>query len=132
MDEALRTLVWQRAAERCEYCRLPQSAAPVARFQIEHIRAKQHGGLTVAENLALACPRCNCFKGPNLTAIDPGSDEIATVFHPRTERWEDHFLWDGPEIFGLTPTGRATVRLLRMNDEDRVAVRIALRGRGEL
>ena len=56
MDAALRDLVWARAAARCEYCHLPQSVAPVVRFQIEHIRAKQHDGQTIAENLGLQHP----------------------------------------------------------------------------
>ncbi len=131
MDAALRDLVWVRAAARCEYCHLPQAAAPVARFHIEHVRAKQHGGQTVAENLALACPRCNGYKGPNLTGIDPEMDQVVAVFHPRLQNWNDHFRLNGAEILGLTPSGRATVWLLHMNDEDRVEVRAALLKRGE-
>jgi hypothetical protein len=131
MHAALRNLIWHRAEGRCEYCRLPQDAAPVARFQIEHIRAKQHGGSSVADNLALACPRCNAFKGPNLTAVDPETDQVVAVFHPRLQAWCDHFAFDGAEILGLTPTGRATTQLLRMNDDDRIHVRAALLERGE-
>ncbi len=131
IDASLRRHVWARAGERCEYCRLPQASAPVVRFQIEHIRAKQHRGETVAENLALACPRCNAFKGPNLTAIDPESGQIALIFNPRMQEWTEHFSLVGNEIIGLTPVGRATAALLQMNDEDRVAVRAALLERGE-
>jgi len=47
MDDALREFVRQRAAERCEYCLLPQSAARFFTFHVEHIRAKQHGGQAV-------------------------------------------------------------------------------------
>lgn len=127
MDAALRRLVWERAEGCCEYCRLPQSASPVSRFQIEHIRAKQHRGSTAEDNLALSCPRCNCFKGPNLAAVDPDTDEVVPIFHPRQQAWYDHFFEEGTEIRGLTATGRATVILLRMNDEDRQEVRAALR-----
>jgi len=131
MDAALRDLVWARASSQCEYCHLPQSAAPVARFQIEHIRAKQHGGQTIDENLALACPRCNAYKGPNLTAVDSETDQIVSVFHPRSQNWDDHFRLGGSEILGLTPTGRATVRLLHMNDDNRIEARAGLLARGE-
>ncbi len=48
--------VRQRAAGRCEYCRLPQS--PYAwTFPVDHIIARQHGGKTQLGNLALACPQ---------------------------------------------------------------------------
>ena len=34
MDAELRTLVWQRAGDRCEYCRLHQEHVPLT-LQIE-------------------------------------------------------------------------------------------------
>jgi hypothetical protein len=57
MDAAKRRRVRRRAGNRCEYCRLTQAAAPIARFQIEHVRPKQHDGTDAFKNLALACPR---------------------------------------------------------------------------
>ena len=123
MDAGTRRLVRQRASDCCEYCRLPQEAAPVASFQVEHIRAKQHHGDDRLENLALACPRCNLFKGPNLSAIDPDSDEVVLVFNPREQNWDDHFEIIGFHILGQTPCGRATVSLLQMNEELRVDAR---------
>jgi 5-methylcytosine-specific restriction endonuclease McrA len=131
MDAPLVDLVWQRAEGRCEYCRLPQAAASVVRFQLEHIRSKQHGGLTVAENLALSCPRCNCFKGPNLTGIDPETDAVVLLFNPRQDQWPNHFALVDAEIRGLTPIGRTTVNLLRMNDPERVELRSQLLAAGE-
>jgi 5-methylcytosine-specific restriction endonuclease McrA len=59
---ALRSTVIERAGGRCEYCLYPQAASFLA-FEIEHIISEKHGGKTVAENLALACPYCNRFKG---------------------------------------------------------------------
>jgi hypothetical protein len=50
---------------------------------------------------------------------------------PRLDSWHDHFVLDEVVIVGLTPIGRATVRLLRMNADDRRKVRAALRARGE-
>jgi hypothetical protein len=131
MDEALRHLVRERAGHRCEYCRLPQAYAPVVRFHIEHIRARQHGGDDDPANLALACPHCNRCKGPNLTSVDPETATVAPLFHPRLDVWDTHFVVDDVLIIGRTPIGRATVRLLRMNTDDRQKVRAALRARGE-
>ena len=49
------------------------------------------GGLTQLDNLALACWHCNLKKGPNLTGIDPETGQIAALFHPRKDKWADHF-----------------------------------------
>jgi len=71
----------------------------------------------------LACDRCNAYKGPNLTSIDPESGQIVPLFNPREDVWSDHFLLQGGDVVGLTPTGRATVRLLNMNARYRVQLR---------
>src|SRR5688500_16550637 len=91
MDEAVREFVRVRAEQRCEDCRIPQQSLPWARFHIEHIRARQHGGSDDPENLALACRRCNARKGPNLVSVDPDSDRIARLFNPRIDSWSEHF-----------------------------------------
>lgn len=121
--------VRRRAGNRCEYCLLPQVAFRRP-FHIEHIIAKQHGGPTTLDNLALACWQCNLKKGPNLTGLDPETADITRLFHPRTDNWADHFtlqkLSGKPgriEIAGLTPVGRATARLLEVNEEFRQVLR---------
>ena len=70
MNRELVGLIWRRAGDRCEYCLIPQFAFPLP-FQVDHILAEKHGGVTVEENLALACPHCNRFKGPNIAGVDP-------------------------------------------------------------
>src|ERR1035441_2513852 len=85
----------------CEYCHAPQ-AYYTERFQIDHIIARQHGGETIIENLALCCLECNRRKGPNLSGVDPLSNQIVTLFHPRNERWLDHFKWENAILVGLT------------------------------
>jgi hypothetical protein len=118
-----------RARNRCEYCLIPQAAFRRP-FHIEHIVAKQHGGPTELDNLALACWQCNLKKGTNLTSIDPETGELTRLFHPRTDKWADHFVFkllkpgvDRVQTIGLTPIGRATVRLFDMNEELRQALR---------
>ncbi len=132
MDSAVRELVRRRAKDRCEYCRLPQSAVAFAPFHTEHIIARQHGGGDEQSNLALACDRCNLRKGPNLSAIDPETGAIVPLFHPRRDLWQDHFRWENAEIVGRTPTGRATVRLLQMNAKRRLQLRGQLKAAGLL
>lgn len=131
MDAGLRTLVCQRAGDRCEYCRLRQDHSPLS-LQIEHIIAKQHGGNDDPGNLALSCDRCNAYKGPNLSGIDPETNQLVSLFNPRTQNWQEHFFLDGAMIAGLTPIGRATLRVLNMNAPRRVRLRAALLAQGEL
>jgi hypothetical protein len=121
--------VRRRAGDRCEYCRLPQSAFKRP-FHIEHIIARQHGGHSSVDNLALACWNCNLKKGPNLSGIDPATGRVGGLFNPRKDDWEEHFAAEsGPfhplcvAIRGLTPCGRATVQVLGLNDEMRQLIR---------
>lgn len=124
MDPRLRLLVRRRAANRCEYCQLRQEDLPVSVFHTEHIVAKKHGGDDDPSNLALACGQCNLHKGPNLTGIDPHTSEVVELFHPRRQVWEDHFIMRDGVVTGLTPVGRATVRVCSMNSYDRIQLRV--------
>jgi hypothetical protein len=126
MDAALRELVRDRAGARCEYCHLPQPFSEL-KFHVEHIIPRQHGGPDTPENLALACPECNLLKGPNLTSVDPTTGRVVRLFHPRSDKWAEHFVQRGARISGLTPFGRATVSLLKMNDPQRLDVRTLIR-----
>ena len=133
MDAATRRLVRDRAGNRCEYCRIHQDDEPFFRLHVEHIVARQHGGSRLLDNLALACWHCNLKKGPNLAGIDPGTGEAAALFHPRKDEWIDHFSVRigtltplGLEIQGLTSVGRATVRVLGLNEEMRQMLRYEL------
>jgi hypothetical protein len=123
MESAKREQVRHRAAERCEYCGLPQSAVPLAPFQVEHVIARQHLGSDELSNLALACDRCNLYKGPNLSSIDPETGAIVEMFNPRRDVWNEHFRVQEGVIYGLTAKGRATARLLNMNAKKRVKLR---------
>ena len=132
MEPAIRNEVRQRAGNRCEYCRLRQEDEEENPFHIEHIIAQQHGGTDALENLALACSWCNAVKGPNLSSIDPDSGELTRLYHPRKDRWAEHFRREGPYILGLTAVGRTTAWLLRFNDTDNLNQRHLLLELGEL
>jgi 5-methylcytosine-specific restriction endonuclease McrA len=123
MDAITRNLVRDRAANYCEYCGLPQSAIPYLTFAVDHIRARQHGGSDDPGNLALACGHCNSHKGPNLSGVDPDTDQIVPLFNPRQDAHSEHFAMRGVVIVGLTPVGRATVAVLAMNSVEQLEAR---------
>jgi len=119
---SLRELVWERARGCCECCQLPQSLT-ILPHELDHIVAQQHHGPTDLENLCLACALCNAHKGPNLTGMDLESSQIVRLFHPRRDRWSEHFRWNGAALEALTDVGRVTIEVLLINDPARVAVR---------
>jgi hypothetical protein len=92
-------------------------------FEYEHVIAEKHGGATVADNLALACPFCNRFKGTDLGSLDPETGQLTSFFHPRQQDWTDHFRLEGAQIVPLTPAGRVTVAILQLNHPERVQER---------
>ena len=131
MDLTLRQFVRERAGDRCEYCRLPQAAAPFLRFHVEHIEASQHIQDDSEANLCLACPRCNLQKGPNLTTLTEPDRQLVRLFHPRRDEWNEHFEVVDGRILGKTEVGTATARLLLMNRGDQLRIRQMLIRRDE-
>lgn len=124
LSEETRGNVRQRAKNRCEYCLCLQDFV-FAVFQIDHIWPVALGGSDDEDNLCLACEMCNQNKWARVDGIDPLSGNRVPLFNPRQDKWSDHFIWseDGSEIAGLTETGRATVVVLRMNNNLAVTVR---------
>ena len=113
-----------RAGERCEYCRMHQSLQG-ATFHVEHIVPSSRGGKTELENLSWACPGCNLHKSDRVEAVDPDTGAVVPLFTPRTDRWPEHFQFEGYQLVGLTPVGRATVHLLNLNHPLRLLIRRA-------
>ena len=126
---ALRRMAQQRAKRRCEYCGLAQ-VGQEATFHIDHIVPVSTGGPTTAENLALACTSCSLRKEARRAAIDPQTERTVALFHPRRQRWSNHFRWDGVFVVGTTATGRATVAALRMNRPTILLIRVEEADRG--
>jgi hypothetical protein len=104
---------------------MPQSASAYE-HEPDHIIPIQHGGETTSDNLALACLRCNRRKGPNVGSFDPETGILVALYNPRVQKWIDHFHLNEAEIQPLTPEARVTVRILQLNDEQRLEERKAL------
>jgi hypothetical protein len=126
MDARVRDQARQRADDQCEYCGLPQKHDAYHSFHVEHVVARQHRGTDALENLAWACHQCNLRRGTNLASVDPDTNEVTRLFHPRRDQWKEHFALEGPRIVGRTAIGRTTAWLLQMNSEERVELRTVL------
>jgi len=132
MNAATRLLVRDRANHCCEYCHLPQAAAPFLTFHIEHIEAQQHITDDSLDNLALACPDCNRRKGTNLVTLIPATRVLVRLFHPRRDIWNHHFEYRGAILIWLTQAGEATIRLLQINTVERIEMRAELQNCGDM
>jgi len=114
---ALRDLIDRRDKNRCVYCLTTEENCGL-KMHADHIVPETAGGPTTAENLCLVCFSCNVYKGAKQTGVDPSTGEPVHLFHPLRQHWHDHFNWDESKthIIGLTPSGRATVMALQMNN----------------
>lgn len=122
MDKALKRRVRRRARGCCEYCLMPQEYDD-APFEIDHVIALKHEGLTTGNNLSLSCFYCNSFKGSNIAGRDRKTHQLVPIFNPRRHSWARHFRWQGAYLVGRTAIGRVTIAVLKINDPLRVALR---------
>ena len=118
----LRRLVEERAGDRCEYCLLPTQLSFFL-HEVDHVIPEKHSGKTEADNLALACWRCNRHKGTDLGSFDPETNHFSFLFNPRTQLWAEHFQLQSFQIIGVSPVGRTTAFLLQLNTLERIAER---------
>jgi hypothetical protein len=126
ISEAVRLRVRVQAGDRCGYCRSLQKYV-LGVLEIDHIISRAAGRSDDEENLWLACRLCNSYKGAQVYAKDPITNQQVQLFNPRTQAWSSHFTWthDDACITGLTPVGRATVVALQLNNSYAVTVRKA-------
>jgi hypothetical protein len=116
----------------CEYCLIHEEDTFFG-CEVDHIISQKHGGPTREDNLAYACLFCNRNKGSDIASLSPRSGALIRLFNPRTDRWSDHFRLDrndGITIAGISAIGEATVRVLGLNQIERLLERQALRAAG--
>jgi hypothetical protein len=95
-------------------------------FEIDHIIAEKHGGVTSEENLCLACTDCNSLKGSDIASVDWANGEVIVgLYHPRRHAWKEHFQIEmiRGHVEPMSSQGRVTVFLLQFNTLDRVTDR---------
>jgi HNH endonuclease len=118
INEFTKKLVRNRADGLCKYCHSPEKIS-TSRFTLDHLQPRSLGGSDTEENLALACNRCNQHRYNFVVGRDIETAAILPLFNPRTQSWQEHFIWtaDATKIIGTTAIGRATCDRLDMNDE---------------
>ena len=126
---SIKKLVIARAGHRCEYCRVLAYLSAFD-YHIEHIIGLQHGGPNSPNNLAYCCSICNWKKGSNISTILEFGGALIPLFNPRTQNWFDHFENQNGYIQPLTPTGEATVKLLELNQQNKVEERYTMEQTG--
>jgi hypothetical protein len=122
ISEQVRADVAHRAGYRCEYCLIHENDSGFP-HQVDHIVSRKHGGASDFANLAYACVLCNRHKGSDVASIHPTTGQAVRLFHPRQERWIDHFRLVAAFIEPITDVGSATVRIIRLNAAERLAER---------
>ncbi len=130
-SKTLRKQVTDRAKGCCEYC-MSQAQYSSSPFSIEHIIPVSKGGTNNLINLALSCQGCNNFKYNKQKGIDPDTQSEVSLFHPRKEKWSNHFKWNEnfTVVIGITPIGRATIVVLKLNRSFLINQRIIYRAYG--
>lgn len=94
-------------------------------FEVEHVIPRIRGGPDDETNWALSCRSCNLRKSVHLDGSDPETGGVARLYHPRRDRWAEHFRIDATTgaVIGLSPSGRATVTRLQMNSPAQLTAR---------
>lgn len=122
IPDKLRQQARDRANKRCEYCRLPEDVRFYT-FHADHIIGLKHTGRAALDNLAWACFDYNVAKGTDIASIDSETQTLTSLYNPRTEIWDEHFLMEYAVMIGKTAVGRVTINIMQMNHPDRIILR---------
>ena len=118
VSENTRRLVEKRASNHCEYCLIHEEDTYIG-CEIDHIISIKHGGKNNDTNLAFSCLPCNRFKGTDIGSLTE-KGELTRFYNPRIDNWLEHFQIIGNMILGITDIGEVTVKILKINDEERL------------
>jgi hypothetical protein len=121
-SEKIRFFVSYRANFRCEYCKIRELDSFLA-FHIDHFISQKHGEGNEEANLIYSCPDCNTCKGTDLTTFIKNYQDIVPLFNPRTQDWKEHFQYEDGFIIPLSREAEATIKLLQLNNPDRIIQR---------
>ena len=122
ISDKLRKMVICQANSCCEYC-LQSNDFSFHPHQIDHIISLKHEGETEFDNLAYACFPCNNAKGSDIGTIILPNKNFVRLFNPRTDNWYEHFEMENGVIYDKTDIGKATIKVLNLNEIERIIER---------
>jgi 5-methylcytosine-specific restriction endonuclease McrA len=122
ISESLKKSVIQRANYCCEYCLMENDVSFIP-HQIDHVISLKHEGDTSLENLAYSCFSCNNNKGSDIGTMLLPNKIFIRLFNPRIDIWNEHFEIENGVIYAKTIIAQATVKVLKMNEIDRIIER---------
>jgi hypothetical protein len=128
ISESTRRLVEKRANSHCEYCLIHEEDTYIG-CEIDHIISIKHSSKNDDTNLAFSCLPSNRFKGTDIGSLTE-KGELTRFYNPRIDNWLEHFQIIGNMILGVTNIGEVTVKILRINDEERLEEREYLQDMG--
>lgn len=113
----LRNDMYKKQNKRCAFCRIhvPLACVPMHR---EHIVYKDEHPqwMFLPENLCIACPCCNNFKGTTEVLTDPATEAYPKmskgfkIIHPQYDRYSEHIELLGGVLYrGKTDKGIFTI-----------------------
>lgn len=113
----LRKDMYKKQNELCAFCRIhiPSACVPMHREHIVY-KDKHPQWMFLPENLCVACPTCNEFKGTTEVLVDqnvktyPTSGDGFKIIHPLYDKYSDHIELVGGILYrGKTDKGIFTI-----------------------
>jgi hypothetical protein len=127
ITKKVRDEIRKRAKSACEYCGITENDIG-GQLTVDHFHPQSKGGDDHSDNLIYCCHRCNSYKSDYF----PEKEGDPKIWNPRIEAFENHFFeLDDGKLKGLTPTGNATIVLLRLNRRPLVQYRLNKKAREE-
>lgn len=81
ISDKLRAQITQLDQNRCAYYQTSEANSGIP-LTVDHILPRARGGLTILENLCLACRTCNEYKSDSTEALDPVTGLMTPLFIP--------------------------------------------------
>ena len=125
ISDAIRQQVSERAYRVCEYCLIHEDDTFWG-CHLDHVVSRKHDGSDELENLAFACALCNANKGSDIASLAENPPKLTPLFHPRRDKWLEHFLLANSLIETISAPGEATAKILKLNHPNRIAERKTL------
>jgi hypothetical protein len=96
---------------------VPQSRqlSDMSAYVLHAFQKKSKTGIrTPVAEMSIIRQRLEVAEGQHEERIKE-AEKPRTDLDPRRQKWGAHFAWAGPVLVGKTPTGRATISVLKVN-----------------